>query len=253
MTDTPSPQDAFSGADPSPAASAPGDSLIGRLRDLVVNPRRLMDNVGARPRWWQAGLLIFVVIVAFSWLTVPISAPEQAEMMRDSKLMQMMPEEAWQAQYDAALNVSPGKRAVQSLTAGMTSWLMVLVFGFILGFFVRMSGGKGTFRQALGVVSWGALLPFAVGPLVKLPLVLITESVLQVNVGLAALASGDTTSALFKILATYGDFLIWWGVIVLIIGFERVFSLTRNAALISVLLPWALLNALPLAMYILFM
>ena len=37
---------------------------------------------------------------------------------------------------------------------------MVLLFGFILGFFARMGGGKGTFKQALGVVSWAALIPF---------------------------------------------------------------------------------------------
>jgi hypothetical protein len=231
-----------------------GDNLIGRLRDLVAKPGRLMDHVGARPQWWVPGLIIFVVMVVFAWVTAPISGPEQMEMMRDSKLMSMMPEEQWQAQYDAALNVTPAKRAIQAVTAGFMGWLSVIVFGFILGFFVRMSGGKGTFRQALGVTSWAALLPFALGPIIKAPLILATESVFRVNIGLAALMSGgEPGSPVFQALLAYGDFLTWWGLFVLVIGFSRVFGLTRNAAITSVVLPWALLSLIPLGLSMLFM
>lgn len=240
-----------------PAAPPPpptGDSPVGRLRDLFARPSRLMDNVGARPLWWVPGLIIFAVMIVFSWLTLPISGPEQLEMMRDSKLMSMMPEEQWQAMYDDAMNVSTGKRVLQSLTGGFTGWITVIIFGFILGFFARMSGGHGTFRQALGVTSWAALLPFAVGPLVKLPLVLATESVFEVNLGLAALLPGsEPGSPLFQVLLTYGDFLTWWGLAVLVIGFSRVFGLTRNAAIMSVVLPWALLSLIPLGLGLIFM
>jgi hypothetical protein len=243
---------------PAPEAAAPvppgGDSLGGRLRDLVLRPSRLMDHVAHRPLWWVPGLVIFVVMVVFTWLTAPISGPEQMEMMRDSKLMSMMPEDQWQAMYDDAMNVSTGKRITQSLTGGFMGWLTVIVFGFILGFFARMGGGKGSFRQALGVTSWAALLPFALGPLVKLPIVLATESVFEVNLGLAALLpGGEPGSPLFQVLLTYGDFLTWWGLAVLVIGFSRVFGLARQAAIVSVVLPWALLSLVPLALTLLFM
>lgn len=239
---------------PSPPPPPPADSLAARFADLFAKPSRLMDHVGARPLWWVPGVVIFVVLVAFAWLTAPISGPEQMEMMRDSKLMSMVPEEQWQAQYDEAMNIQPGKRAVQSLTAGFMGWISVIVFGFILGFFARMSGGRGTFRQALGVTSWAALLPFALGPLVKAPLVLATESAFKVNIGLAALLPGsEPGSALFQVLLTYGDFLTWWGLAVLIIGFSRVFGLARNAAVVTVLAPWALLSLVPLGLALAFM
>ncbi len=235
---------------PSPA----GDSLPGRLRDLVTKPSRLMDHVGARPQWWVPGLIVLVAVAAFSWLTSPISGPEQMEMMRDSKLMSMVPEEQWQAQYEESMNPSGTKRLLTSLTAGFTAWLMMIIFGFILGFFVRMSGGKGSFRQALGVTAWAGLLPFALGTLVKIPLVLATESVSRVNIGLAALMpGGDPGSFPFLALQSYGDFLSWWGLAVTIIGFSRVFGLSRNAAITSVLLPWALLSLIPLGMAMLVM
>ncbi|MBK8166959.1 MAG: YIP1 family protein [bacterium] len=237
-----------------PLPSGVDDRLGGRLRDLITRPSRLMDHVGARPQWWVPGLIIFVVMIVFSWLTLPVSGPEQMELMRDSKLMSMMPEDQWQSMYDDAMNVAPGKRVLQSLTGGFTGWLTVIIFGFILGFFARMSGGRGTFRQALGVTSWAALLPFAVGPLVKLPLVLATESVFEVNLGLAALLPGSGPgSPLFQFLLAYGDFLTWWGLAVLVIGFSRVFGLARRAAIVSVVLPWALLSLIPLGLTLLFM
>lgn len=233
---------------------AEGDSAGGRLRDLFVKPGRLMDHVGARPLWWLPGLIVLVIVAAFSWVTLPISGPEQMEMMRDSKFMSMMPEAQWQAQYEAAMSPTVAKRLTSSLTAGIMAWLMMIVFGFILGFFVRMSGGKGTFKQALGITAWAALLPFGLGPLVKAPLVLATESVSRVNIGLAALMpGGDPKSPVFLALQSYGDFLSWWGLAVTVIGFARVFKLSRNGATVAVVVPWALLSLIPLGLALLFM
>jgi hypothetical protein len=39
----------------------------------------------------------------------------------------------------------------------------------------------------------------------------------------------------------------------LIIGFSRVFKIDRSVAVLSVLLPWALLSAIPLALGLIFM
>lgn len=243
-------------ADPGapPPVVAGNDSIGGRLRDLVMHPGRLMARVGARPQWWVPGLIVMVVVAAFSWLTAPISGPEQMEMMRDSKLMSMMPEDQWQAQYDAAMNPTMAKRITQAITAGLTAWIMMLIFGFALGFFVRMNGGKGTFKQALAVTSWAGLLPFALGPVIKAPLIMATESVFRVNLGLAALMpGGDPGSPVFQTLMAYGDFLTWWGLAVMVIGFSVVFGLTRKAAVTAVVLPWALLSLIPLGLSLLFM
>ncbi len=230
------------------------DSFFARLSDLLSKPTRLMANVGANPRWWQPGLLIFVMVGAFSYLTLSISGPEQLEVMRDSKIMQMMPEEQWQKQYDESLNLPPDKRLFQSALAGISAWVMVLIFSFILGFFARMSGGVGSFRQALGVGSWAALIPFGMATVVKLPLVLATESVMGVNIGLAALLpGGDPTAPLHQILVTYGDLFTWWGLFVLIVGYMQVFGMSQKSAVISVILPWILLSAIPVGIGLLLM
>ena len=231
-----------------PAPGSGGDDFFRRLVDLVVKPGRLMTHVGAAPRWWQAGLLIFLLMTAFSWLIMPISGPEQMELMRDSRLGQLMPAGEWEKAYAEALDPAPGKRVLQSLGAGFSTWVMILISSFVLGFFARMSGGQGGFKQALGIVHWASLIPFGLVIVIKAPLILLTESMLQVNLGLAALMpNADPGSVLYQILVTYGDFSNWWGLAILIIGFRQVFRMSGSSATVSVLLPWALMVAIPVA------
>jgi len=165
-----------------------------------------------------------------------------------------VPEAQMQQQYDDALNISPAKRITQGLGAGFTTWVLVMIFSYAIAFFARMSGGEGSFRQALGVGTWAAVLPFGVASLVKLPLVLATESAFAVNIGLAALLpNGDPQSPIFHILMTYGDLFTWWGLGVMIVGYRQVFRMSSNAATVAILLPWAVLSAIPLGIGLLVM
>ena len=225
------------------------DHFLGRLSDLVLNPSRLMENVKENPRWWQPVLLILILLSLFTYFTMPIAGPEQMEVMRDGKLMSLLSEADWQEQYDATLNMSESKRIMQSVIGGVSAALMVMVFCFVIGFFARMSGGVGSKSQGMGVGTWAALIPFGIASLVKLPLILMTESVYAVNLGLAALLpESDPTAPLYLVLATYGDLVTLWGVVVMVIGFQKVYSMSRNSAAISVVMPWILLSLIPLGM-----
>ena len=237
-----------------PAAPRENDGFPGRLADLVAKPSRLMDNVAAASRWWQPLLLNMILIGAFAYVTLPISGPEQLEMMRDSKLMSMMDEAQWQEMYDQSLNKSTGQLIGESVGAAVSTAFMTLVFSFAMAFFVKMGGARQGIWPSVGVVMWSSLLPFGLASLVKLPLVLATESAFTANIGLAALLpGGDPSSALYKVLMTYGDLFTWWGLIVMIIGFVRVQGLSRNGSAATVILPWALMAAIPLGISILFM
>jgi hypothetical protein len=230
------------------------DHFLGRLIDVVMNPNRLMANVAENPRWWQPVLLISLLLGAFTYVTLPISGPEQLEAMRDSKFMSMVPESEWQNQYNEALNPSQTKRILNSISGGVSAGLMVMGFSFVISFFVRMSGGVGTKTQGMGVGAWSALIPFGVASIIKLPLIMMTESVFAVNIGLAALLpDAGPQSKLFMVLSTYGDFITWWGVVVMVLGFERVYVMSRNAAATSVILPWAMLSMIPLGLGLIFM
>ncbi len=222
------------------------DSLMQRFTDLFRAPSRLMDNVAEAPRLVAPLLVIMVIMTGFTWLTAPIAGPEQMEVMRDSRLMRMVPEEAWQEQYEQAMHPTPAKRALQAVTSGFTTLISIVVFGWIMAFFVRMGGNDLTLRQGLGVVAWASLIPFGLATLVKLPLILMTESVFSVTIGLAAfLPDAGPHSALFQILMAYGDFFTWWGLVLLVIGFARTARVPAGMVIVPVVMVWAVLTAIP--------
>ena len=230
------------------------DNVPARLVALIVHPVQLMAAVAVRPHWLVAGLLLVIVVALYSAVTLPISGPEQLELMRDSRFLSSLPEGAWQQQYDAALDPTSVKRLATGLGAGVSSWVMTLIFGAVIALFARLSGGNGTLKQTLGVASWAALLPFGVGSLIKLPLVLLQESAVRVSIGLAAFAQGlDAHSFTYQALVTYGDFTSWWGLAVIVVGLEQVHGLQRGPAVTVTLLTWLLLITVPFVIGRLFM
>jgi hypothetical protein len=223
----------------------PPDTFLRRLFDLIAKPDRLMRNVGMRPRWWQAGILVTVIVAATSWLTMPITISEGVEQLsakRDAWPYNKMPDDQWEQMLEKAQTVTPQIRAMSSLRNGIVSFLLLMILGFILGFFAKMSNGKGTPWQAVGIVAWSNLIPLGLAPLIKAPLVIAADSSNSVSLGLAAFTSIESARILYVVLSVYGDFATWWGLALMVIGFSRVFGLERKIAVMSVVLPWAILS-----------
>lgn len=217
------------------------DPLLGRFVDLITNPSRLMDNVGRRTRLWAPYLLIFVAMTGFMWMITPIMGPEQLEMSKDSKLMQLLPPEALEEQYEQALNPTPMRRLLGSIQGGFFVIIQSMLLGLLLGWFAKLSGGKGRVVQAMGITAWAAIIPMVIGTLLTLPIILKTESFFGTTIGLAALLpDGDPGSLIFKLLYMLGDFFTWWGVALLVIGFKRVYGLSTGAAATTVILVWVI-------------
>lgn len=236
-------------ADPGPGGSpAPvANGFPGRFLDLFRNPARLMDNVGRSPRWWAPLLLVGVVVMSFQWLTMPIAAPETLDNMRDSVFGKILSEEDLAEMSENTLETNPTKRILQALADGVGAVVSVVLFGLILGLFAQLSGGEVKFNQALGICIWGAVPAYAISLIVKLPIAFATGSILDYSVGLALLARGlGTDSFLYKVLFQYGDFFTWWGLALVVLGFRRVFRMALGPAILSVVLPWAVLTGIPL-------
>lgn len=232
------------------------DRFLIRLWDLVVKPDRLMRKVAERPRWWHPGLLIFVSVVILTWLTYPIAvvdSRQQLEQKRDSWPYSEMTDVKWNELLEKVEDTSFETRLRGSLGAGFMMWILVIVVGLVLGFFVKMANGKGTAWQAVSVASWSYVPPLVFASIVKVPLVFYTESASEVNIGIAALVDVDQSGALWKIINLYGDFSIWWCLALLVVGFGRVFRIARRTAAVTVLLPWFLLSLIVLGYQLFFM
>jgi hypothetical protein len=230
------------------------DGFGARFKALITRPRDLGAMVKERPNWLAPALVILGVMWLFTGAVTHIAGPEQLELMRDSKLMKMMPEEQWQAQYRDALAPSLLKRVGDGAAGGLGTCVAAIILASVLNLFAKLSGGKGRYKQMLALVLWTGLIPFVFGSVLKFALVMVKESVVGVSVGLAALLPDpDYTSFLHQFLTTFGDFTMWWALAVLVIGVEVVYELRRGTAVTVVLLPWALLSGVALIVGRLFM
>lgn len=217
------------------------DFLPLRLSDLFVRPSRLMDHVGKLPRWWIAGLLIMLINGVFITWTSPIILEEMRTTATHSRFEHLVSREQIQEQLDKTAASAEKNKLVSVLSNGLQNWALTIVFGLVLGFFIKMAGGQGSYPQALGVVHWAALIPYGLGTLIKLPLILYTGEFARITLSPAIFLSSESTGTfLYHFLADFAEVTQWWGLCVLVIGFERVFGLERGPAIISVVLPWAL-------------
>ncbi len=219
------------------------DNLGARLVALIVKPGQLMSWVKEKPLWLMAGLILLVLSGLFAALTVHISGPEQMELMRDTRFGQMVPEDQWQQDYEEALDPTPMKRLFSGLTGGFGSWIVTFIYGIVFLLFAKLAGGQGNFKQTMGVTYWAMLIPFALGSLVRMPLIFAKQTVFGVSIGLAALMpNADMISASYQALMAFGDFFMWWGLVVMIIGFQKINDFSRGKAGVVVILPWLLIT-----------
>ncbi len=230
------------------------DGFGARFRALITRPRDLGAMIKERPGWLVPALVMLGVMWLFTAAVSHIAGPEQLELMRDSKIMQMMPEEQWQAQYRDAMAPTLAKRIGNGAAGGIGTCVSAVVLAALLNLFAKLSAGRGRFKQMLALVFWTGLIPYGLGIVLKYALVLAKESVVGVSVGLAALLPDpDYTSFLYQFLMTFGDFTMWWALAVLVIGVEVVYELRRSTAAVVVLLPWVLLSGVALIVGRLFM
>lgn len=229
-------------SEPEPSAAPRSDSFLSRLGNLITSPGKAMEGVKAKPRWLQAGLVIMVVMGLFTAATTHIASPEQMELMKDTRLGQMIPPEQYQEQYDQALNPTMGKRIISGIGAAAGTWILALfVPGLVWLLFSKLAGGQATFGQVMGVVFWADLIPLGLGPLVRWPLVLAQQSVIGVATGPAVFAAGDPSSLAYRLLMFLDVFAIW-GLVVMVIGFQKVNGFPRGKAVTVAVVPWLLIS-----------
>jgi len=219
----------------------PGDGFLARLVAVFAAPGKAMAWVRAQPRWLVAGLVIMVVSGLFAAATMHIAGPEQLEIMKETRLGQMMGPEQLAEQLARAENPTPLKRVTQFVSGAAGVWVATFIAGLVFLLFTRLAGGAGTFKQVMGVVFWAGIISAGLGALVRLPLVLAKGSVVEVSTGLGVLVEPDPLSLPFQLLSIFDVFSLW-ALAVTTIGFEKVHGFTRGKAAVVTVVPWLLMS-----------
>ena len=218
------------------------DSVLSRFWTIIVNPSAAMEAVRERPRVLVAALAIIILMGIFSAATVHIAGPEQTDMMRDTRFGELMEPEQIEEMYDTYLNMTTKDRIMSALPAGFGSAVMVFVVGLVFLLFGKLAGGQGTFGQVMGVIFWSNVVSMGYAALVKWPLVLAKETVMGITLGPAVLvADRGFLDPLFGFLSLFDIFTVW-GVVLIVIGFEKVHGFARNKAIAVVVATWLLIS-----------
>ncbi|MBU0741946.1 YIP1 family protein [bacterium] len=218
------------------------DSVLTRFWTIIFNPSAAMAAVREKPRVLVAALAVILMMGFFTAATLHIAGPEQVDVMRDTRIGRMMPPEDIDKMYDDYLNLTTVDRVKQALPSGFGGAATVFVLGLVFLLFGKLAGGQGTFGQVMGVVFWSNVVSLGYASLIKWPLVLAKGSMMQVSLGPAVLVSGrGVLDPLFGLLSMFDVFTIW-GVVLIVIGFEKVHGFARNKAVVAVVATWLLVS-----------
>ncbi len=218
------------------------DSVLSRFWTIVVNPSAAMEAVRERPRVLVAALAIIILLGIFSAATVHITGPEQVDMMRDTRFGEMMEPEQIEEMYDGYLNMTTKDLLMAAVPAGIGTAATVFVMGLVFLLIGKLAGGQGSFGQVMGVVFWSNVVAMGYGALVKWPLVIAKETMMGITLGPAVLvADRGYLDPLFGFLSLFDIFTVW-GVVLIVIGFEKIHGFARNKAIAVVVATWLLIS-----------
>lgn len=178
-------------------AEADLPNLAVRFFQVFVSPGKLFEQLGRRPAWLGAMLLVVGLSVSGSLLV-----PEQ--LVRDA-FMSGVPEGTDPSQVQGQLEFFLGFRHVISAVAPPLA--IVIVAGLLLFVFNLLMGGEATFRQLLSA-SAHAFLVTSVGGLLTLPLMQASGDV-QTALALHLLVPGLEEGYLYRFLHGLNVFSLW--------------------------------------------
>lgn len=217
------------------------ESLGERIPLLITNPTRAFEAIQRRPAWWLPGLILIGLMVTYMALNCHLILPASMD-AADAPAAQRA---AMEKQIEMFSDPPTWLRVVIGLSTGLGVWVMVLVFGLIYHLFLRLSEGKGSVGQSLGVVYWAGLVPYGLKTIVGWAILVATGSVTGAQAtGLAFLVRDQGQKSVVYQLATwFGDAFAIWGTVLTIIGFAVVHRLPRRRAAIVTVAVYVLLAA----------
>lgn len=220
------------------------DSSWGRLIGALVSPGETFRSIGERPTWLPA-LLVLVLLGGVVGVVIQLkSDPEELVREQFDAMKFDVPQEQVEKAVEDAQNRSTATKVAM---AGAGIFFQAVIYALLaLVFWVafKMFGSEMDYVRSLAATAH-AYMPFAVGSLLNLPLMLSREKITFEDVrnggvlvsSLKALAPEDASTVTESLLGSFDLFTIWT-LVLLTIGFKAVAKVSTAVASGIVILLW---------------
>lgn len=191
-------------------------------------------------KWWLPLIITIVVAIGVVVYTVPnFIGPAQEAAVRE----QVLERGGTPEQVEQALAMSSAMMVPMSIVGAIVVTIIILfVTAGIAHLLMKMLGGKGRFRKARAVVSWGMLVT-ALGSLIKLPLMMVKDSMFVETSPTLFFKALEPSDKLYKFLNTFDVFSLWW-LVLLVIGLAIGYRTSYAKSIVTVVVLWVLMMLL---------
>ena len=217
-------------------------SAVGRLVNVIVEPKAAFADIAARPGWWLPMILLMAVTLAYMLAFSSRVGWEHfmRQQIESSPKTQNLPVEERERAIAMQTKFAPVATAMPVVA---TPIVMLVVAGVLMFVFSIVLGGAVRFRQALGVTAH-AFLPGIVSAgaallvmFVKDPSDFDLQNPAGFNVGFYL--DPHSAPAWLVSLGSSIDVFSLWTILLLATGMSAVSRKSWKTSLMGVVLPWA--------------
>ena len=168
-------------------------NFFDRLQGVFFNPKDTFKAIAQKPIWFDALIVILVIVVIFLVIISPYLQKDQIQVLQNNvELQERLGEERAQQQLQI-LEASWYRLILLVIVPSIFTIAILFLQPLIILALSRMVSTEGNYKQVLGVYLHANLIDKVLGSVVRLILILTRKSVMQTTTTLAA-----STPAFFK-------------------------------------------------------
>jgi hypothetical protein len=229
--------------------------MLSHLITVFMSPRTTMEGIRDRPRWVLTLAVTLVLFAVTSAITAHITGPEQMEAALDGPFGERLASDPdYQRQIDESATPTVAGRVRSGVFGALGAGVFLLIIASLWHLVCRVVGGKGSWKQSMGVILLGDWIALGLRSLLMTPVILAKGESMTVTFSLGALMpEPDIKSIGWRALSTFTDVFSIWALIVTVIGLGVVHAFAKQKAWAVGVIPWLVIGLISLGLTSLFM
>jgi hypothetical protein len=206
--------------------------LFASLVDIFVDPAKVFRRIDAGLQWWKAFIVVAVIIVAMSWINMPVQ--RQVVMLNERGISE--------EQLEATLQQMEKFGFIGLIIAPIAILVVWLIVAALVNVVVGLVSGRSSFKKCLSILGFtgliGLLEQIIQTVIIHAKGVTSIESSADVKAPLGLAALFPESEGFARILMDSLSIFQIWYLIVLTFGISLVFKIDKKKAIFPTILVW---------------